>query len=275
MRRLGLVLLPIVIAACGSVVPSPSPSPTPAAAGFHLRAWLEQALPPEFTFPNLPLVAIDEGLLIDGNVAVPAIFPGPLVVMPNVRGISDAGQGQIIAEAHQLGLLSGQSDFTGGQLAPGAQSAHIEMVVDGVSYRLVGDPLATASPQPGSPGAFALFWQQLGAIEEWLPDQLGPVGVYAPQRLAVVTMPPEAPTHAEPRQVAWPLEVTFAQLGQPWAMAGSRCATVEGEQLEALLPVLRAATQIDVFVDSADEARTLLVRPLVPAEPTPCGPADE
>lgn len=117
---------------------TPGPNESPG-AGFSLRAWYTQALPPAVTFSWLYVLTVAEGTVIDGNVAVPAIYPGPLLVLPNARSISPAGIAAIIDEARGLGLLGDISDFTAGAL-PGAQLGQIELVVDGVRRELVGDP---------------------------------------------------------------------------------------------------------------------------------------
>jgi hypothetical protein len=241
---------------------------------------MSQALPPEHTFAWLPTLTISDGLAIDGNVAIPMIYPGPLMVMPNVREISEAGQTAIIQLARDLGLLEGQTSFTGDELAPGAMSAHVLLRLEGSEIELVGDPNAVGrcapgdlrcQPVAGSPEAFGSFWARLSYLDDWLGAELGPnLSDYTPQRLAVVTTPPmslEVP--AQP--VAWPLATPLAEFGSEWAMADSRCAIVEGAELEALLPVLLQANQATVFVDEQDEARSLLARVLVPGEEPPCG----
>jgi len=71
--------------------------------------------------------------------------------------------------------------------------------------------------------------------------------------------------------VAWPIETSFVDFGQPFAgVADVRCATVSGDELEILLPVLNAANQLTVFVDQQDDARSLVARPLLPGESSPC-----
>jgi hypothetical protein len=284
MKRIGAALLPLILLACGSAVgptPSPSPtsspSPTPSTEGFYLRAWYTQALAVEYTFNWLPVMTIHDGLAIDGNVAVPAIFPGPLLIMPNVRPISAAGQALLIDQARQLGPLGDMTDFSGDQLMPGAPVGHIEIVVDGVRRELIGDPSQLPRcggqrclPDPGTPAAFAVFWQQLTDLGSWLGAELGPTTTYTPLRLALATIAPQ-PSDLLPNIVAWPLAGTFTDFGQPWALAGSRCAVVEGTDLDTLLPALQAANQLTIFVDPTNEQRSLLVRVLVPLEPSPCG----
>lgn len=282
--RLGALILAMLLAACGgpgpapSPTPTPAPSPTPGAEGFYLRAWLSQALPPQHTLTWLPPLTISEGMAIDGNVAIPMIFPGPLMIVPNVREITPEGQAAIVDLARRLGLLDGQTDFTGSTAMPGSTTAHVLMVIDGSEVELIGDPSATGrcptgdlrcQPEAATAEAFAWFWARLGYLDDWLEGEVGPTAAYAPERLLVVSTPPtDLDVPAQP--VAWPLEAGLPELGEPWIIDGTRCATVEGDELEILLPVLLAANQASVFVDSADEARALLVRVLVPGEPSPC-----
>ena len=258
--------------------PSPAPSPSPGAEGLYLRAWLTQALPPDGTFGWLPTLTISDGLAIDGNVAIPMIFPGPLLIMPNARQISGEGQAAIVQVANDLGLLEGATDLTGDGLMPGAPTAHVLITVDGKSVEIIGDPNAFGRcapgdlrcvPEPQTPEAFAFFWARLGHLDDWLGDELGPTVAFVPERMAVVTREP-AEQDMGANFAAWPLETPFADFGEPWVLTGSRCATVTGEGLEVLLPELAAANQLTVFVDQPGEQRALLVRPLVPGEPSPC-----
>ncbi|HWH36600.1 MAG TPA: hypothetical protein VNT28_02350 [Candidatus Limnocylindrales bacterium] len=288
-RPVALLGLMVIIFGCASPgptappspspTPSPSPSPTPGAQGLYLRAWQTQALPPEHTFGWLPTLTISDGLAIDGNVAIPMIFPGPLLIMPNVREISPEGQAAIAQLARDLGLLGGATDFTGGGLAPGGITAHVVLTIDGQSVQISGDPNATGrcapgdlrcQPEPATPEAFAFFWARLGYLDDWLGAELSGNVDYTPDRLAVAATPP-SPIDVPHNEVAWPLETPFADFGQPWTMAESRCAVVEGSDLELLLPALMAANQATLFVDGNDEPRTVIARVLVPGEPSVCG----
>ena len=49
---------------------------------------------------------------------MPAIYPGPLVIPLFARQVTDEGRAQIIQWARDLGLLGGQTDFTGGDASP-------------------------------------------------------------------------------------------------------------------------------------------------------------
>src|SRR5512141_482970 len=193
-----LALLTILLAACSIAGPSPSPAPTPTpspspppsaspAAGFYLRAWYTQALPPRNTFSWLAMLTIADGVLLDGNVAIDMIFPGPLTISPIARPISPNGIAMLVDEARRLGLLGDATDFTGGQPMPGGRLAQLQLIVDGKTYMLTGDPDALTRwggtrcvPDPGTPEAFAAFWQERSMAGTWLAAELGTVQQFVP-----------------------------------------------------------------------------------------------
>ena len=291
MRIIGMILLATVVVACGGggQISSPSPStPTPALspdpsaqppAGFHLRAWYTQALPPPSTFAWLPMLTVDQGIAIDGNVAVPAIYPGPLLIIPNARVISDGGIAALVDEARRLGLLGGVTDFTGGGVMPGGHVGQLQIVVDGTTYDLVGNPDAVVRCQGGrceadvgSPEAFAAFWQELSFLDPWIGGELGPTVAYEPKRLAVLFTEPAAPEPGLGQQpAAWPLDEAFAAVGVEYpGQVGSRCTTLTGEDLADVLPLLRSANQLTVFHDTVDAQRPALAVVVVPGAESPC-----
>jgi hypothetical protein len=251
-----------------------SPSPTPDAT-FYLRAWQTQALAPQYTFGVLPQVTISGGVFINGIIAVPAIYPGPLWVQPVARTISQAGIDAIVAEARKDGLFDGQSEFID-QALMGGVDARLQMVVDGKMYDLTGDPTALTrcnctNPDPGTAAAFAAFWQKLTGLDLWLPADLGPSASYEPDRLAVLAMPPSEPASGiTAGQVTWPLATPFSKFGTAMGNDTFRCGVVSGADLASLLPVVKQSSQITRFVDSEGTVDSLVVRALVPGEPSPC-----
>lgn len=275
-----------VPAASPSPLPSPSPSfqpeisPTPSATStFYLRAWHSQALPPRETFPWLPMLTVADGMVIDGNVAVPAIYPGPLMITPIAVPISEEGTAAIAAEAERLGLLDGRTDFTGDGTAPGSRTAQLEMIVDGTTYNLSGIPdtpvpcdAGLCDAEPGSPAAFSAFWQELAAYQEWLQPHLGASDQYLPERIALLlTAPPPTEPGISPAPVRWPFDTPLAQAGVEFPAGGDeRCVTLTDEALAAMLPLLQSATQLSVFVDGDGTQAGALARVLVPQEPSPC-----
>jgi hypothetical protein len=259
--------------------PSASPSGVPTAepstgGGFYLRAWQTQALAPRYTFTWLPVATIAGGQLIEGQVAVPAIYPGPLWIGPQVRSISNKGVDIIVAEARAQGLLGEKRNFAE-EMLPGSISGHIAMIVDGTKYDLSGDPSALTRcrciPEPGTSGAFAAFWQRLSGIPGWLGAEVGESSPYEPDRLAVMTMAPvEAADGITPNEVDWPLDKPLDAFGMTYGSA-YRCGVVSGADLGKLLPVVKQANQLTRFVDATGTKRSLLVRVVLPGETSPCG----
>ena len=258
--------------ACGSSSTTANTAGS-SAGGFYLRVWKDQALPPQYTFTWLPVATISDGKFIDGMVAVPAIYPGPLWVGPSVRTVSANGIAAIVAEARKEGLLGAKSDF--GEILPGGISGHIEMIVDGKTYELEGDPNARTTaqtPAPGSVAAFVAFWGEVSALATWIPDELGPSTPYEPERLAVLALPPTDQANGlTPTEVPWPLATPFSRFGTAMGGAANRCAVVTGADLATLEPVVKQSNQLTRFVDSENVKDSLEVRTLVPGEPSPCG----
>jgi len=283
-----LALLTILLAACSIAGPSPSPAPTPTpspspspspspAAGFYLRAWYTQALPPRNTFSWLAMLTIADGVLLNGNVAVDMRFPGPLTILPIARPISSDGIAMLVDEARRLGLLGDVTDFTGGQAMPGARLAQLELIVDGTSYTLTGDPEALSRcgggrciADPGTPEAFAAFWQALTMADTWLAPELGPVQPFVPDRVALLLTEP-APNDEGNVPAEWPFDTPLAEAGVAFpGEAGDRCITLSGDALTQIWPTLRDGTQLTVLVDSDGTQAAPIVRVLVPGDESPC-----
>lgn len=286
----GTLALLLVSAGCSVGQPSPSPSPSPSTSpspspslspetGLYLRAWQTQALPPSSTFMFAALAAVADGIWIDNNVAIPMIFPGPLLVLPQARTISPGGEQAIVNQARELGLLEGETDFTGGGVAPGGVTGHLLMIVGGTRYELSGDPSRVrfcdngrlCPVDPGTPEAFAAFWSVLQDTS-WLEPHLGPNAQYQPERLAVLLVAPAVDNSGiAQNRSEWPLSTGLEEFGQPFAGGeGLRCAVVEGEELAALLPALLSGNQMTVFVDADNVERSVNARALVPGEESPC-----
>ncbi len=259
----------------GSGQPSGSAGPAPSLpAGFYLRAWQTQALEPHQTFTQLPILTIANGTAIDGRIIMPLIYPGPLYASPFAKTITQKGIAAIVDEARKDGLLAGRTDYTD-NIPPGGAVAHVEMVVDGTRYELAGDPdkltRCRCIPDPGTPAAFAAFYQRLSGLDQWLPNELGDGSDYIPERLAVVTVKPvDVQGPIEPTFVAWPLATDFEHFGTAFGSSGDRCSVVSGADLQKLLPAVENANQLTRFTDTTGARKSLLVRALVPGEPSPC-----
>ena len=254
--------------------PSAAPASAAPAGGFYLQAWQTQALAPQNTFGWLPAVTIAGGQYIDGRVAIPMIYPGPLYVGLSERSISTNGVAAIVAEARVDGLLGDKVDFTASGLV-GSITAHIRLVVDGVTHDLTG-PLptdaSTTFTAPGTASAFTAFWNRLGTIDTWLSAELGQSGAYPPASIAVLVAPPaDAMGPVTANEVTWPLASTFTTFGTPFGGSVYRCGTVNGEDLAKLLPIVQASNALTRFVDSTGAKMSLQVRVLLPGEASPCG----
>ncbi|MGA2512083.1 MAG: hypothetical protein ABSG37_00480 [Candidatus Limnocylindrales bacterium] len=259
--------------ASGSPAASASPAGSSSASGFYLRAWQTQALAPPYTFSWLPSTTISDGQYVTGMVAIPMIYPGPIYVGLPERSISARGIDEIVAEARADGLLGAKSDFSD-TLMPGSITAHIELVVDGVTYDLTG-PLPSdatmSSASPGTTSAFTAFWNRITNLDIWLGAELGASSTYSPASVAVMLTPPaDASAGIAPTQTPWPLSGTFATFGSPMGVAGYRCGIVSGADLATLLPVIQASNALTQFVDSSGAKMSLQARALLPGETGPC-----
>jgi hypothetical protein len=283
----GLLLIAFVAGACGSSAPSPTPDPTPSpspgpAAGFRLRATTVQALPPLDTFTWTPTILITDDLVAIQGGAIPLIFPGPLVAPLIGTQLTEAAWAKIAAEAEAAGLLSGETDFSGGGLAPGAAVARLQIVIEGRTFDLTGDPNRVAfcgdSPcpaEPGTPEAFATFVSLLGDLRAWIGAGVGGQADWTPSGYAVLVGPPPPDDQGlavGPRP--WPFETPAATFGAP--VAGNpdlRCGLVEGAEAAAFAAALANATQLTMWRDpAAANDLGLTVRPLLAGDGDPCVP---
>jgi hypothetical protein len=73
-----------------------------------------------------------------------------------------------------------------------------------------------------------------------------------------------------PTETPWPLAGTFATFGKLYGGSDTRCATVTGQDLAKLLPVVQASNQLTRFVDSSGAKASLQVVALVPGDAGPC-----
>jgi hypothetical protein len=283
MRATALSLVAFLLAACGAAAPSPSPSPQPdppADAKVRLRVTTVQALPPNATFGWLPQVLITlDGRVLAGG-AIPAIFPGPLLLPITERQITAAGWARLVDAARAAGLLGLDRDFTGGQLPPGSQATRLELVADGRVYDLTGDASrqivciqAPCIAPPGTPEAFAGFVNQLYDLPTMVgAENLGPEQLHLPAGYAVIVGPAPDDQGLPQPPIAWPLAAGFAAFGKPLRDgSGGRCGTVTGADVGLVRPAFTAANQITPWRDPIDKSlHGLTVRPLLPGDGDLC-----
>jgi hypothetical protein len=288
--------LPFLVAACAGGAPatsSPStpapvlPSPSSATGAVVIHASWTQALPPRALFGNLPVLVVtaDGRVLTQGPVR--EIYPGPLVAPFVERPISPKGVAALLQAAKDAGILGPGSDFTGGAMPMGAAAARLQIVVDGVTHDLLGDPNAAipcppteACPEavPGTPAAFARFWYQLLDMAGWLGPELGPEQPYAPASYAVIVGPPPEPWEGV-TPLVWPVaDPPLGAFGAPvHGEPGTRCGIAAGDLATALQEPFAGATQLTPFVATTTASAThgLTVRALLPGDEDPCAPIIE
>ena len=277
-RSIALLLILSSLTACAGT-PSPSPSPDPVDPnGFVLRATISQALPPDSTFAWLPYLLITaDGQAISVG-PTDAMFPGPL--LPNLvqSAISDAQWRAIVSAAREAGLLGGKTTFMNGEPAAGAAVARLQMVVDGRSYDLTGDPAIPPCLPPGCPRgepgtqlAFAQFWSQLTSLGILGGGVTGEP--YVASSYAILVGPPADDQGLNHPAFTWPLDESLADFGDPIAAAdGRRCGLVSGADADTLRPLLQNAKSITRWFDDGETGAGsgLVVRPLLPGETNPC-----
>jgi hypothetical protein len=264
--RLAITVVAIVLAGCGASA-QPAPSGSPAPQPYWLRMTTTQAIAPLELFAVAPqLVITGEGL---------AVTAGPLLTNLVARPVSGAGQARIVQAARDLGLLSGQTDFTPAMPVMGGLTGRIELTVDGRRIVLTGPPEAQivcvttpCEPVPGTPEAFGELWRRLDDLASWLGSDLGPETAYVAPAYAILVGEPQQQPGMQQPVADWPLDQELASFGGPVASGTARCGTVSGAEVEALLPALRAANQLTPWVDSPVSSRAfgLTVRPMVTGE---------
>lgn len=229
-------------------------------------------------------------LITDDLVAIQAgeillIYPGPLVTPLLGAQLTAEAWDRLEAEARAAGLTSGETDFTGGALLPGAEAGRLEIVIDGQTYDLTGDPGKVTfcgdqpcAAEPGTPAAFATYFSLLGNLPGWVGG-VGPQQPWVPTGYAVVAGPAPAGDPQLPQAVQpWPFAGPAAEFGD--VLSGDptrRCGIVTGDEADALTTALGSANQLTPWRDPAapDDPASLLgltIRPLLPGDGDPCAP---
>jgi hypothetical protein len=295
MRPARLSILPalllVTVAACGGTAPTSVPSPSagaaeptpvvptasPAAADttYWMRLTTWQAIPPQnlFSFGDTAVIDGSGVLVLPG--AVPAIYPGPLVSPLFGRQVNEEGKAQIVAWAQELGLLSGETDFTGGSAMPGSVTGRIELTIDGERVTLTGIPsdgMAVPDPAPGSPEAFTELWRRLADLPGNLNTQLGSEQPYTPAGYALLIGPAPVPDAGmEANVIVWPLETPVNEFGSAVLNDTQRCGLAVGEDGVVMGEALAQANQLTQWIATPETSATfgLTVRPIVGGE-DPC-----
>jgi hypothetical protein len=268
--------------ASGSALPTEAPAESGSPVGsVYIRLWfVNPSLGPDNFF--FTAIVISNGKLYYKPDPA-AASPAPLYVAPLAAAISPAGLGTIVGRAGQEGLLGATHEFTCPHApdAPkmaGTGTTYLKIVVNGVSHDLTGtcqyeeDPSqASASPAPGTYGAFVDFADHLRNISGWLGSDLEAPAAWTPASLAVTAATPDSawwsPDVNPGDQATW-VAGTFAAFGNSANPGDLRCGVLSGNALASQLPSIEQAQAGTLFVDSTGAQRVLALRVVMPDEPT-------
>jgi hypothetical protein len=269
LRNLLYGLLAIALVACGEPAPTTLDRPTGADELVVRVETLGGLLPPLERERQLPEISIYG----DGLVIVPApqrdIFPGPAGYDLDSFRIEADLLDDIVAEAVAIGLHGPDRSLEqeGPDFVADAGATVVTVVTDGSSHVTSAD---------------ALFDESTGRERQLLSEFVGnlhqlrsaadEVAVVESSRLRVYVAAPEPGFGGEldvADEVVWPFAEPLASWGEPIPPDGLsvdvRCRVVEGDQLEAVLPVLRSASAATIVVEG-DDRRILAYRPVLPDE---------
>ncbi len=266
---------PIAPAPSASTAPPPSPSPSTGAAvplikitseGGFIAGSANLAVP--------PMVAVYSDGRIFTPSPVPAIYPGPLVVPFSVRDVGRVGAAEIAQAIRTAGL---DKPATAGPGVPGDTGTIVfTVVLDGQTTTSHFANLGAPGPQPGGsddPGratASDLLNRLLDSMTPW-GGTVGTQSAYQPAgyRIFVVAGGPQADPTVSQSPVQWPLSTALADFGTPAVpdrgIAGLRTGVVLGADAAALGPILGRASALTPWV-SGGSSYTLYVRALLPDE---------
>jgi hypothetical protein len=222
---------------------------------------------PDALFGRTPslLVTGDGRALIAG--VQPAIFPGPLVTVMNVRTITEQGVQALLAAADAHGLLrtSPSYELPSGIGIADASDTVVSIRANGATYehRAYALDLTASDRVAETPARLALstFVAQLGDLATLVGvGQLGTMGVFEASAYRVRATPDQPQPTADqpaPTLVAWPSSTGVA------LKDASTCVTVDAAKVGDLLA---KATQLTYFTESAVTYR-LAVAQVLPGDP--------
>jgi hypothetical protein len=270
---------PSIPPATPTPVPSASPSPSPApAAALVLRVTGEGGfIGAAAGLAALPVVAVYADGRILTPAATPAIYPGPLLTLVDVRDVGPGGAAAIVAAIRAAGL--DRPSPAGPGIVGDTGSTVFAATLDGptVTTRfadLGGGPTGPGSPGSGGDPARAAALDLLSKLTDPTQAWAGATGTAtllrpAGYRIFVAPGAPPADASVSEPPVAWPLAVPLGAFGAPAVpdrgIPGLRMGVVTGTDAVTLGAVLAQATQLTAFT-SAGRAYTLYARPLLPGE---------
>jgi hypothetical protein len=204
----------------------------------------------------------------DGRVIVQGpqieIYPGPSLPNLQVTHITQAGIDQVLAWAEEAGL-HGPDRQLGEPMMDVGNTVFTVVSPDGTHQTSVTD----TSTSGAEVGAVVQFQNVMLDLRTYLPnDVVGEDEPYAFDRLRLISFAAD-PTTIDPqlsRTVEWPLAQPISALGGSLSEpANYRCALIEGEDVQALMPLFQNANELTVW-QSEDTLYQFYLHPLLPDE---------
>jgi hypothetical protein len=238
-------------------------------------------VPLEHHLRTLPTFALygDGSLYAQG--AQIAIYPAPALPALVVTGISEEGMQAILEAAEGAGLLGPDRHYDYPLIADAATTTftvvaegerHVVSayaLFEGGGQAVGGDERGVSEQEASARAKLAAFLQRLSDLRSWLPaGAVGEERVAEVEALRVFAQPYAASPEPGLAQAErpWPLDEPLDAFGSPFeGNEDLRCAVVEGQALDRLLPAVAESNELTPWV-SAGERWHLIVRPLLPDE---------
>jgi hypothetical protein len=239
-------------------------------------------VPVDYTLREIPLFSIyGDGRLITLGPQI-EIYPGPALPNLLVTQISEEGIQAILEVARDAGLLGPDRRYD----HPGIADAHttkFTVVAEGRTHVVSAYALGFDEQPSGLISQEDLearqklndFQMKLGDLGSWLPE--GSVGEEKPfgfdeLRIFVRDQPPQDDALEQP-ELRWPLSPSLANFGAVLPDLDIRCGSVQGSDLDALMPLAQEANELTPWRND-DHLYGLIFRPLLPDESGCEGAAD-
>ena len=301
LRRIAVAVSAVAVlgAACAEARPGgggtptdpTGPSPSPVTPGISHPAGpndlilkIEQTggfVPVQWMLARLPSFALyGDGTLLTLGAQI-EIYPQPALPPVLVQHLTEDGIQRILELAEEAGLLGHDAMYMNHCVAD-VTTTVFTVVADGgthvVSAYALGFDEGKNNPcvpenQVEARKALVEFESQMADLSKSLPagsyddpQPWDPTGL----RLYVTEGDPSTEPGLNQTEIAWPLEENLAEFGDPFGENGdpgfgTRCGTVEGDDLATLLPLAQQATQITPWT-SDGKTYGITFRPLFPDE---------
>jgi hypothetical protein len=239
-------------------------------------------VPVDYTLREIPFFSIyGDGRLITLGPQI-EIYPGPALPNLLVTQISEEGIQAILEAARDAGLLGPDRRYD----HPGIADAHtttFTVVAEGRTHVVSAYALGFDEQPAGLISQEDLearqklndFQMKLGDLGSWLPE--GSVGEEEPfsfdeLRIFVRDQAPRDDALEQP-ELRWPLSPGLADFGAVLPDLDIRCGSVQGSDLDALMPLAQEANELTPWRND-DHLYGLIFRPLLPDESGCEGAAD-